>query len=215
MMKKLGARGLGPCCAETSRRRFGPLVVLALVASLGLVTGCEVRQSMWDQPRHEPLESTEFFSNGSVARVPVESTVPQGHLNEDDHFYLGKVDGQFVDTFPFPIDEEVMARGRERFDIYCAPCHDAVGNGNGMIVQRGYKRPPSYHVDRLREVPVGYFYDVIINGFGVMASYSYQLKPEDRWAVVAYVKALQLSQHAEAGDLPEADRAALEASVHP
>ena len=198
--------------ARLSRSR---VLAVALVLFACLTAGCEVRQGMWDQPRHEPLESTDFFSNGSVAREPVESTVAQGHLNEDDHFYLGKVDGQFVDTFPFPIDEEVMARGRERFNIYCAPCHDAVGNGNGMIVQRGYKRPPSYHVDRLRDVPVGYFYDVIVNGFGVMASYSYQIKPEDRWAVVAYVKALQLSQHAEAKDLPEADRAALEASVHP
>lgn len=195
--------------------RPGPLAVLGLALCLGLAAGCEVRQGMWDQPRYEPLESTEFFSNGSVAREPVAGTVPRGHLNEDDHFHLGKVDGQFVDTFPFPIDDEVMQRGRERFNIYCAPCHDAVGNGNGMIVQRGYKRPPSYHVDRLRDVPVGYFYDVIVNGFGVMASYSYQLKPADRWAVVAYVKALQLSQHAEADTLPEADRAALEASDHP
>ena len=138
--------------------------------------------------------------------------MPRGYLDEDDHLHLGKVDGTFVDTFPFPVDAEVLARGQERFTIFCTPCHDAVGNGNGMIVQRGYKRPTSYHIDRLREVPVGYFYNVIRNGFGVMASYSYQLEPEDRWAVVAYIKALQLSQHAVAADLPETDRAALEAS---
>ena len=196
----------------------GPLrtlpLVLGLATGLTLATGCEVRQGMWDQPKYETLEASEFYRDGRSARGAVEGTVARGNLNEDDHFYRGMVDGQLVPTFPFPIDAEVLARGRERYQVFCSPCHDAVGNGNGMIVQRGYKRPPSYHIDRLRDVPVGYFYNVIVNGFGVMASYSYQLAPEDRWAVVAYIKALQLSQHAEAAELPEQDRAALEEAEH-
>jgi mono/diheme cytochrome c family protein len=183
-----------------------------LVLWLLLAAGCEVRQNMYNQPKMEPLEASRFFRDGRSARGTVEGTVARGYLREDEHLDRGKIDGAFAATFPFPVDAEVMARGRERYQIYCTPCHDAAGYGNGMIVKRGYKRPPSYHIDRLREVEPGYLFDVISNGFGVMAGYGYQLGPEDRWAVAAYMRALQLSQYARVDELAASDQARLEES---
>jgi mono/diheme cytochrome c family protein len=120
------------------------------------------------------------------------------------------VNGQLADTFPFPVTAEVLSRGRERFDIFCSPCHDRTGSGDGMIVRRGYKRPPSYHIDRLRDMPAGYFFDVTTNGFGAMSDYRSQIPERDRWAIVAYVRALQLSQHAAIEDVPPSERPKLE-----
>ncbi len=179
---------------------FGVLIGVAIFA----VSGC--RQDMSDQSRYEPLEKTAFFEDGRSARPPVEGTVARGQLRVDDHLYLGKVDGVVVDTFPFTVTSEILQRGRERYDIHCAACHDRVGNGRGMVVQRGFRQPSSLHTDRLREAKVGYFYDVITNGFGVMASYSDKLSSDDRWAIVAYIRALQLSQQAKIGDVPENER---------
>jgi hypothetical protein len=156
---------------------------------------------MVDQHRYEPLESSAFFDDGRSARPPVEGTVPRGGLRLDRHLHTGRVDGQLADTFPFPVTREVLSRGRERFEIFCSPCHDRVGNGIGMAVQRGFRRPPSFHTHRLREIPVGYIFDVITNGFGMMSGYSPQIPVRDRWAVAAYIRALQLSQYAPAGDL--------------
>jgi mono/diheme cytochrome c family protein len=136
----------------------------------------------------------------------VEGTVARGQLRTDEHLHTGKVGGKLADTFPFPVTRAVLARGQERFNINCSPCHDRVGYGQGMIVRRGYRAPPSYHIDRLREAPVGHFFQVMTNGFGVMPSYAQQVRAEDRWAIVAYIRALQLSQHATLADVPEEQR---------
>jgi mono/diheme cytochrome c family protein len=154
------------------------------------------RQDMHDQPKYEPLESSAFFRDGQASRPLVDGTVARGQLQDDEHLYTGKVDGQPATTFPFPISGAMMDRGQERYNVYCAPCHDRVGNGVGMIVRRGYRQPQSFHIDRLRAAPPGHFYDVITNGFGAMPDYRAQIQPEDRWAIVAYIRALQLSQHA-------------------
>jgi mono/diheme cytochrome c family protein len=158
---------------------------------------------MHDQPKYEPLESSAFFRDGQASRPLVEGTVARGQLQDDDHLYTGKVNGQPATTFPFPITGAMMDRGQQRYNVYCAPCHDRVGNGVGMIVRRGYRQPQSFHIDRLRAAPPGHFYDVITNGFGAMPDYRAQIQPEDRWAVVAYIRALQLSQHATDADQQE------------
>lgn len=164
---------------------------------------------MHDNPRSEPLEASRVFADRSGSRPLVEGTVPRGHLNEDDFLYTGKVNGAAVTEFPFAITRKELDRGEERFNIYCAPCHSRLGDGRGMVVQRGHRQPPSFHIDRLRDAPPGYVYDVITNGFGAMPDYRAQLTVEDRWAVVAYLKALQLSQHATVADVPEAERGRL------
>ena len=148
---------------------------------------------------------------GAPSGQLIEGTVARGHLNDDAAFYTGKgPDGKPVDTFPFPVTKEVIERGQQRFNIYCTPCHDRLGNGDGMIVRRGYRKPPSYHIDRLRQVPNGYIYDVITNGFGAMPDYAAQIAPRDRWAIVAYVRALQLSQNASINDVPADARGQLQ-----
>ena len=174
-----------------------------------LLTGC--RQDMQDQPKYIPLRPSSFFADGRSERPLVEGTVARGHLNDDTAFYTGKVDGKPIDAIPFPITRAVLDRGQERFNIYCAPCHDRLGTGNGMIVRRGFSHPPppSYHIDRLRQVPVGYLFDVIANGLGAMPDYAAQIEPRDRWAIVAYVRVLQYSQHAPVDDVPPEARAEL------
>ncbi|HEV3163032.1 MAG TPA: cytochrome c [Isosphaeraceae bacterium] len=165
---------------------------------------------MYDQPKYEPLEASSFFEDGQSARPLVSGTVARGDLRIDDHLYKGKVDGKLVETFPFPVDRAVMERGRERFNIFCSPCHGRVGDGHGMIVQRGFSAPPSFHKDSLRQEPVGHFYDVITNGHGAMYSYASRVPPRDRWAITAYIRALQLSQSATLDDVPAAIRHQLE-----
>jgi len=158
------------------------------------------------QPKYKTYAATTFFDDGLSARQPVEGTVARGHLRIDDHLYRGKVDGKLVDTFPFPITAIDILRGQQRFNIYCSPCHDYTGSGRGMIVQRGFPQPPSFHIDRLRQAPVGHFYDVMTNGFGAMYSYAARVTPEDRWRIAAYIRALQLSQHAAPSDVPDDER---------
>jgi cytochrome c len=157
---------------------------------------------MQDQPKYIPLRPSDFFADGRSARPIPEGTVARGQLRADKVFYTGKSGDTFVDKLPYPVTRQVLERGQERFNIYCTPCHGRVGNGLGMIVQRGLKRPPSYHIDRLRQVPIGYFYDVMTNGFGAMADYSAQVAPRDRWAIAAYIRALQYSQQASINDVP-------------
>ena len=176
---------------------------LGLVATLALA-GC--RQDMHDQPRFKPLARSDFYADMRSARPPVEGTVARGEWHEDSYFYGGKVGNQPGDAIPFPVSEEVLARGQERFNIYCSPCHSRLGDGNGMIVQRGFRPPPSFHTDRLRKAPLGYFYGVITNGFGAMPEYASQIPPRDRWDIVAYIRALQLSQNATAADVPEGQK---------
>jgi len=181
---------------------------IAAAALLVCLTGC--RLDMHVQPRYNPLAQTDFFGDGRSARPVVEGTVARGRLQLDEHLYTGKVNGQFATTFPFPIARRDLVRGRERYNIYCTPCHDASGTGRGMIVLRGFPAPPSYHIQRLREAPVGHFFDVITRGLGNMYSYASRVKPEDRWRIIAYIRTLQLSQSATLADLPPAERDQLE-----
>jgi len=173
--------------------------VLGLLA-LAILVGC--RNDMHDQPRFKPLAKSDFFADMRASRAPVENTVARGQLNEDTYFYTGKIGSNPGDYMPaeVPVNQATLERGRERFDIYCAPCHSRLGDGNGMVPQRGYRHPPSYHQERLRKAPLGYFFDVMTNGFGAMPDYAMQITPEDRWKIVAYIRALQLSQDATAAD---------------
>ncbi|HET6881280.1 MAG TPA: cytochrome c [Pirellulales bacterium] len=158
---------------------------------------------MYDEPRFEPLEASTFFDDGTSARPLVAGTVARGDLREDEAFYTGKVAGKYVTELPLDLNRELLERGQERFNIYCSPCHGRVGDGNGMIVQRGFRRPPSFvSTDRLLNAPVGHFYDVISNGFGAMPSYASRVEPRDRWAIVAYIRALQRSQNGSVDDVP-------------
>jgi hypothetical protein len=165
---------------------------------------------MHDAPRYEPLEASTFFADGRSSRTLVANTVARGQLKEDRHLYEGIVDGKPAETFPMPVTAEVMARGHERFNVFCSPCHGRTGEGDGMIVQRGFRKPPSFHEDRLRNAPVGYFFDVMTHGFGAMQDYSAQVPVADRWAIAAYVRALQFSQRATVDDVPADRRADLD-----
>lgn len=165
---------------------------------------------MSDQPRMRPLRPSTFFPDGSSARPPVDGTVARGHLDEDDAFFTGRVDGKLVERIPVPITAELVRRGQERFTIYCTPCHGQIGDGTGMIVQRGFPQPPTYHQPRLRQAPDGHFFEMITKGQGKMQPYAAQVPPADRWAIVAYIRALQLSQNATLADLPAAERQLLE-----
>ncbi len=191
--------------------RRAPAPATVLVATLSMVAlavgGC--RRDMQDAPRYDPYEASTFFKDGRASRHLVPGTVARGQLHEDVALYTGKSTDGFVDALPIPLTRDVLDRGHERYDIYCSPCHDRAGTGSGMIVQRGYKPPPSFHEAGLRAKPLGYFFDVMTNGFGVMPRYAPQVAPEDRWAIAAYVRALQLSQHATVADVPEGERAML------
>jgi mono/diheme cytochrome c family protein len=173
------------------------------------------RQDMASQPRYNPLAESDFFGDDRSARPLSDDTVARGHLRDESLLFTGKIGGAFADAFPFPVDEASLRRGRERFEIYCAPCHGRAGRGDGMVVQRGYRQPPSFHTDRLRQQPAGYFFDVIVNGFGAMPDYAAQIDVKDRWRIVAYVRALQLSEHAGLEDVPEERRKALDAGPKP
>jgi len=184
--------------------------MVCVVLCLAALAGC--RQDMHDQAKFQPLERNDFFDDQRASRPLVAGTVPRGHLQDDPAFFTGVgADGNVVARVPLAIDRALLERGRERYDIYCSPCHDRVGTGNGMIVQRGYKQPKSFHEARLRDVPDGYFFQAMSNGFGVMPSYAAQVPAADRWAIVAYLRALQLSQAAPAGALSAGERANLDA----
>lgn len=193
-----------PCFSDSPALRLG-----LILAALAFCAGC--RQDMHDQPKYEALEASAFFPDERASRQLVPGTVARGQLRDDPHLYEGKIAGKPAEMFPFPVTLQVLQRGQERYNIYCTPCHDRLGNGEGMVVRRGFRRPPSYHIDRLRQAPPGYFYDVITNGFGAMQDYAAQIPVADRWAIVAYVRALQLSQNAVLADVPEAERQSLQA----
>lgn len=172
-------------------------------------TGC--RRDMFSQPSSQPLEHSSFFQDNQMASRPLPPhTVARGHLDEDEVFYTGKIGNNLVTTLPFPVTHELLLRGQQRFDIYCSPCHGRSGDGNGMIRQRGYPAPPSYHIDRLREAPIGHFFDVITHGYGIMYSYAERVEPQDRWAIAAYIRALQLSRDAKISDVPQDQRTQLQ-----
>lgn len=174
-------------------------VVTLLLAAMS-APAC--RQDMAEQPRYDPLEPSGFFPDGQSARPRVPGTVARGQHGDTAALSAAKVGDTFVDTFPFPVTGEMLSRGQERYNIFCAPCHSRTGDGDGMIVRRGFRRPPSFHIDRLRAAPVGHFFDVITNGFGAMPDYAAQISMRDRWAVIAYMRALQLSQRATLADVP-------------
>jgi mono/diheme cytochrome c family protein len=169
------------------------------------------RQDMHDQPKYSAFEKTTFFPDGSSARTPIAGTVARGNLRDDPVLYTGKEGDESASAFPIAVDERVMARGQERFNVYCSPCHGRTGEGDGMIVQRGFSRPPSLLEPRLREVPPGHFFEVITNGFGAMPDHAAQIKPVDRWAIAAYIRALQFAGSATLDDVPPAERSKLEA----
>lgn len=169
-----------------------------VVAGVVFLAGC--RLDMHTQPKVLPLTQSDFFDDGRGSRSLVPGTIARGQLRDDSYLYTGMINGRPGDMMPFPATKEVLERGRERFNIYCAPCHSRIGDGNGMIVQRGFRHPPSFHTDALRNAPLGHFYDVMTNGFGAMPDYAAQVPTNDRWAIAAYIRVLQLSQNATAQD---------------
>jgi mono/diheme cytochrome c family protein len=184
--------------------------LLGLLASALLLGACY--QKMAEAPRYDPLEPSDFFADHSSARQLPADTVARGHLADDSLLETGQVNGAEADQLPFPLTRDLLARGQERFAVYCVPCHGFAGDGDGMVVQRGYTRPPSYHSDRLRQAPIGHFFVVMTNGFGAMPSYATQISVRDRWAIAAYIRALQLSQHATLDDVPAEARPELQQS---
>ncbi len=184
-----------------------------LLVALVVAAGAACRQDMHDQPKYRPFRQSDFYADQRSARPFVTGTVARGSLREDAVYFTGKNGSDFVAELPVKVTPALLARGQERFQVFCSPCHGRTGRGDGMIVQRGFKAPSSYHVDRLRAMPVGYFYDVITNGFGAMADYSAQVPPADRWAIAAYIRTLQYSQYAPAADVPADKRELLEKSV--
>jgi len=183
------------------------MLILAAMMVL-LLAGC--RADMQNQPYERPLSENTMYADKRSARPLVEGTVPRGFERADTYYYTGKIGNEDGNYMPFPVAAEVLQRGQQRYNIYCSPCHGETGEGNGMIVQRGLKHPPSYYSERLRKAPIGYFFDVMTNGFGVMLDYSQQISPEDRWAIAAYIRALQLSQGATRADVPAGQRIATE-----
>ena len=178
---------------------------------VGVVSLAGCRRDMQDQPRYKPLAATDFFGDGRSARPLVDDTVARGHLQLNTLLYTGKINDAPADVFPFPITRVDLLRGQERFNIYCSPCHSRVGDGNGLVVRRGFHQAADYHSERLLKAPVGHFVDVMTNGFGFMPSYAQRVSPEDRWRIAAYIRVLQLSQNASMGDVPTGELSALEA----
>jgi hypothetical protein len=184
--------------------------VQTMFFTLLLLMPTSCRQDMHDQPRYESMEASDFFADGSASRRPPEGTVARGHLRDDELLYTGKVNGEIANVFPYQITQDVLTRGQQRYNIFCSPCHDRVGRGRGIIVERGMKQPPSFHIVRLREAEPGYFFDVITNGYGLMFSYASRVPVHDRWAIAAYIRALQLSQNATFGEVSATDLARIE-----
>ncbi len=193
--------------------RAGWQAAALVLLGLGL-SGC--REAMYQQPRYDPLEASTFFEDGLSSRPLVAGTVARDDVRgappagaDEDVFYTGWDKGRLAEEVPFKVDRELLARGKERYGIYCTPCHGLAGDGRGMIVRRGFHQPPPYYSDELRKQPIGHFFDVMTRGYGVMYSYATRVKPKDRWAIAAYIRVLQLSGHAEVASLSEADRSKL------
>jgi mono/diheme cytochrome c family protein len=189
----------------TLRRRVG-----WLLAACGLAFGAGCRRDMYDQPRYEAYEPSTFFADGTSSRQPVAGTIARGELRADLAYFTGKTaEGKDTDVFPMKVDRELIELGRERYLIYCSPCHGRVGDGRGMVVRRGFSPPPTFHTEYLRKIPVGHIYNVITNGYGAMYSYAARVPVRHRWAIAAYVRTLQYSQDANPEDLSPAERKAL------
>jgi len=186
-----------------SKDLFAQVVLLAML----FLAGCQ--QKMANQPRYDPLEASDFFPDGMASRPRLANTVARGELVTDPYLETGKINGQVGEGFPFAVTADVMNRGQERFNIYCSQCHGRVGDGNGMIPARGYRRPPSFHSEKLRAAATGAIFDVITNGLGSMPPYRTMVPATDRWAIIAYIRALQASQSGTVNDVPPTERAAL------
>ena len=197
---------------DDRRRRLARCVAAAVLA---LAAGAGCRKDMYDQPKYEPYEPSTNFPDGTSSRPQVEATVARDALNLDAHYYEGRVDGKEVDTLPFPVDEETLELGKNRYIIYCSPCHGRVGDGRGMVVRRGFSPPPSLHSEYLKKIPVGHFYTVITHGYGAMYSYAARIPVRQRWAIAAYIRTLQYSQDADDKDLTDDDRKKLAESAAP
>jgi mono/diheme cytochrome c family protein len=182
-----------------ARAQFALVALVAVCAA-----GCRV--DMHVQPKLKADDGSTFFQDGRANRPEIPDTVARGHVRTDELLYTGHVNGVVVDQFPFPVTPPVLERGRDRFNIYCSPCHDYTGSGRGVVVQRGFPPPPSYHIERLRQAPAGHFFEVMTEGYGAMYSYAARVSPEDRWAIVAYIRALQLSQHSTLDEVPAGER---------
>jgi mono/diheme cytochrome c family protein len=180
-----------------------------VLISTGLVT-LACRQDMHDQPRYKPYALTTFFGDDRSARPPVEGTIARGQLHLNQVLFTGFSGDAPARNFPFAITADDLLRGQERFNIFCSPCHSELGDGNGIVVRRGFRQARNFHTEQMRNAPSGHFFDVITNGFGAMPSYAYRIEPEDRWRIIAYIRALQLSQNATPEDVPADARAALE-----
>jgi Cytochrome C oxidase, cbb3-type, subunit III len=206
----LGSRveGLGPRAFHSRPSTLDSRLLFLTAALLLSLTAC--RQDMQDQPKYKNLRGSAFFTDHSSARPVVEGTVARGQLYADAVFRTGKQNGQPVATLPMTLSRELLERGRDRYRIYCTPCHGMTGDGRGIVVQRGYRQPPNFNIDRLRASPVGYFFDVQTNGFGAMMDYASQIPAADRWAIAAYVRVLQLSQSATLADVPPEERRTLD-----
>jgi mono/diheme cytochrome c family protein len=211
MAHALNTARVAPAAAPTGQGRAGRLAILGgLLLAGGLIAGC--RQDMHDTPRYEALEESDFFADKRAMRPIPEGTVARGNLRDDDVYYTGKDGNEPVQQLPAQVtlDKALLDRGQQRFNIYCSPCHSPLGDGNGTVVQRGYKRPASFHDQRLRDTGIGYFYDVISNGFGQMPDYAAQVAPADRWAIAAYIRVLQRSQTGTIQDVPAEHRGELD-----
>lgn len=185
----------------TKTRRTGRRLALgALAASCLIVSACAGNHR--DQPYEEAQEPSQFFADNRATRPFVENTVAQGAGRNEEDLYEGTQNGRVVNAFPFPVTRRVLEQGQQQYNAHCLPCHGYAGYGDGMIVRRGYSRPPSYHIDRLRQETLGHYYNVIANGYGAMPAYADQVYPRDRWAIIAYIRALQLSQNANVDELP-------------
>ena len=197
---------------QSSRVTNRVIVAAVALATVLSAAGCDLRQRMYDQEKYEAHEATTFFKDGLTSRAPIEGTVARGGLRLDTHLNEGKVNGELATTLPPSIEfnRALLERGQQRYNIYCTPCHDRTGSGNGIVVQRGLKQPPSLHQDRLRNAAIGYYFDVITNGFGSMFSYASRIPVNDRWAVAAYIRALQFSQEAAYDELPAEDQRQLQ-----
>lgn len=210
-MHKRQAQGLRAGRTGNGMRKFDKLAAFGAMAAILALSGC--RQDMHNQPKFFPQRGTDFYADGRSVRPQVENTVARGQLHENEYFYTGLVNGKEGDGLPFPVTMAMLERGQERYNVYCTPCHSRVGNGIGMIVQRGYMKAGNFNTTRLETAPLGHFFHVISNGYGAMPDYASQIAPEDRWAIVAYVKALQLSQKATEADVPAGQKVEPLASI--
>ena len=207
--ERRGQSAEGRSALRSRRRGLFFCALPSALCALLLLGAC--RQKMANQPRYDPLETSDFFADGMSARPRVAETVARGELSTDPFFDTGKMNGAVADGFPMPVSRELVDRGHQRFDIYCSECHGRLGDGNGMIPARGYRRPPSFHTQTLRTATTGHLFDGMTNGFGAMPPYGSMIPPSDRWAIVAYIRALQISQNATVGDVPPNERASLDA----